>query len=169
MERTAMAYDSTNAATPVISPDEVKGQMTRLLDEFVNDTAGVAHVLLASTDGIKQVICSHMDPDWADGLAAAFSGLAGLAKGVTGPTNKTMPAQQVLIERDDALFLVTHAGTGSAFHKSGDTVATVLVILARTDANIGAVAFSAGRLVQRFAPFMTTSVRARDGRDNGVV
>ncbi|MFJ4828745.1 roadblock/LC7 domain-containing protein [Streptomyces sp. NPDC088747] len=162
-----MAYDPNGAAAPVISPGEAKGQMTRLLDEFVKDTPGVTHTLLASTDGMKQVFCSHMDPDWTDKLAAAFAGLAGLAKGLTGPTDKSMSARQVLIERDDTLFLVTHAGTGSAFNTSGDTVATVLVVLVHTEANIGTVAFSAGRLVQRFAPFMTTPVRAHDGQDNG--
>ncbi|MDQ0990732.1 roadblock/LC7 domain-containing protein [Streptomyces sp. V3I7] len=162
-----MAYDATGSST-VLTPQAVQGQMTRLLDEFVADTAGVTHVLLVSTDGMKQAICSHMDPDWADGLAAAFSGIAGLAKGITGRTDEMMPARQVLIERDDTLFLVTHAGAGSTFSSSGDVVATVLVVLTVPDANIGSVAYSAGRLVQRFAPFMTTPVRTRTGQDSGV-
>jgi predicted regulator of Ras-like GTPase activity (Roadblock/LC7/MglB family) len=160
-----MTYDTT---APVISPKEVQEQMARLLDDFVEDTAGVTHVLLVSRDGMRQAIPAHMDPDWADGLAAAFSGMAGLAKGVTGPTDKQMPAGQILIEREDTLFLVTEAGTGSAFHAAGKTVATILVVLARTDANIGTVAFAAGRLVQRFAPYMTTPVRTRDGQGSGV-
>ncbi|MFE1289657.1 roadblock/LC7 domain-containing protein [Streptomyces sp. NPDC058751] len=160
-----MTFDS---ATSTISPAEIQGQMARLLDEFVTDTVGVTHAMLASRDGMKQAIPSHMDPDWADGVAAAFSGMAGLAKGVTGPTDKQMPAGQILIERDDTLFLATEAGTGSAFNANGTKVATILVVLARTDANIGTVAFAAGRLVQRFAPFMTTPVRARDGQGAGV-
>ncbi|MCX4761928.1 roadblock/LC7 domain-containing protein [Streptomyces sp. NBC_01275] len=160
-----MTYDTT---APVISPKEVQDQMARLLDELVQDTAGVTHALLASRDGIRQAIPSHMDEDWADELAAAFSGLAGLAKGVTGPTDKQMPAGQILVEREDTLFLVTEAGTGSAFIASGKTVATVLVVLARTDANVGTVAFAAGRLVQRFAPYMTTPVRTRHGQGSGV-
>ncbi|GHB81822.1 hypothetical protein GCM10010306_090300 [Streptomyces umbrinus] len=155
-------------AAPAISPKNVQGQMTRLLDEFVNDTPGATHALLASTDGLKQAFCSHMPVDWADKLAAGFSGIAGMARSVTGPKDTTMPAQQIMIERDDTLFLVTYAGTGSAFNEDGTSVATVLVILARTDANVGAVAFEAGRLVQKFADFMTTPVRARDGQDNGV-
>ncbi|MEV6403946.1 roadblock/LC7 domain-containing protein [Streptomyces bobili] len=159
---------SFEATAPVISPKEIQQQMARLLDDFVEDTAGVTHALLVSRDGMKQAIPTHMDADWADNLAAAFSGLTGLAKGVTGPTDQQMPAGQILIEREDTLFLVTEAGTGSAFHAAGTTVATILVVLARTDANIGTVAFAAGRLVQRFAPFMTTPVRTRDGQGSGV-
>lgn len=158
------AYD----VPAVISPKEVQGQMTRLLDEFVKDTTGVTHALLVARDGLKQAVVSHMDEDWADDVAAAFSGLVSLARGVTGPTSKKMPASQVLIERDDAVFLATDAGEGSAFHSEGKKVATILVVLTRTDANVGTVAFAAGRLVQRFAPFMTTPVRVRDGQDAGV-
>ncbi|MGW0489075.1 roadblock/LC7 domain-containing protein [Streptomyces olivaceus] len=160
-----MTYD---VPAPSTAPTEVQAQMGRLLDEFVADTAGVTHALLVSRDGIKQAIPAHMDPDWADSLAAAFSGMAGLAKGATGPTNKQVPARQVLIERDDTLFLVTEAGTGKSFTTSGATVATVLVVLARTDANVGGVAFAAGLLVQRFAPFMTTPIRTRDSQGSGV-
>lgn len=160
-----MPYDTTS---PLVSPREVQGQLTRLLEEFVDDTVGVTHALLASRDGLKQAVVSHMDPDWADAVAAAFSGIAGLAKGVTGPTNRQEPAGQVLIERDDALFLATEAGAGTAFTSNGTTVATILVVIVRTDANVGSVAFAAGRLIQRFAPFMTTPVRTRDGQDAGV-
>ncbi|MFF4276153.1 roadblock/LC7 domain-containing protein [Streptomyces sp. NPDC001536] len=158
----------THDVPPEISPREVQEQMTRLLDEFVKDTTGVTHALLVARDGLKQAIVSHMDEDWADDVAAAFSGVVSLARGVTGPTSKKMPAGQVLIERDDTLFLATEAGEGSAFHSDGKTVATILVVLTRTDANIGTVGWEAGRLVQRFAPFMTTPVRVRDGQDAGV-
>ncbi|WP_405537524.1 roadblock/LC7 domain-containing protein [Streptomyces sp. NBC_00075] len=156
-----MTHDTNAAVAAALSPDAVKGQMTRLLDDFVAGTTGVSHALMGSRDGLKQVFSSQMDPDWADELAATFSGMAGLAKGVTGPTGKDLPARQVLVERDDVLFLVTNAGVGSAFNQSGKTVATVLVVLVATDANIGAVAFEIGRLVSRFAPFMTTLVRER--------
>lgn len=162
-----MTYDTNGAVASAPSPDAIKGQMTRLLDDFVTSTVGVSHALLGSRDGLKQVFSSHMDPDWADELAATFSGMAGLSKGVTGPTGKQLPAQQILLERDDVMFLVTNAGVGSTFNKSGKTVATVLVVLAATDANIGAVAFEIGRLVTRFAPFMTTLVRDRDADAEG--
>ncbi|MFF7476985.1 roadblock/LC7 domain-containing protein [Streptomyces sp. NPDC008092] len=159
-----MTYD----VPAVISPQEVQGQMTRLLDEFVKDTTGATHALLASREGLKQAVVSHMDPDWADEVAAAFSGLTSLARGVAGPKNQKRPADQVLIEREDTLFMAIEAGEGSAFQSDGKTVATILVVLAEMDANIGHVAFAAARLVQRFAPFMTTPVRVRDGQDAGV-
>lgn len=160
--------DTTTAAPcelPPASPEEVRGQMARLLEQFVQDTPGVTDAMLGSRDGIKQVWCSHMDADWVDELAAAFSGMTALARGIKGPMGAQLPPQQVLVERDDTLFLLTDAGVGKAFNKSGTTVATVLGVLARSDANIGAVAFDIGRLVARFAPFMTTPVRARDGQD----
>lgn len=132
-----MTHD-VNAAAPVISPEEVKEEMTRLIDEFVEDTPGVTHALLASRDGMKQVVPTHMlsakaDEDWADELAAAASGLAALAKGAKGPTGDKRPVQQILIERDDALFLLTEAGVGSAFTENGRSVATVLMVLTRTE------------------------------------
>ncbi|MEU9168519.1 roadblock/LC7 domain-containing protein [Streptomyces sp. NPDC048420] len=137
--------------------------MTGLLDEFVKDTTGVTHAVLASRDGIKQVHPSHMtskaDIDWLDELAAAASGLMSLAKGTTGPTGDKRPVQQLLIERSDSLFLLTEAGVGNAFTDSGKSVATVLLVLAATDANMGQVAYETGRMVQRFAPFMTTPIR----------
>lgn len=160
-----MTPDTT---APVISPKDVQGQMARLLDDFVSDTAGVTHAVLGSRDGMLQAVVSHMDVDWAEKVAAAFSGVMSLATGVTGPTDKQIPAGQVLIERDDTLFLATEAGVGKAFTASGETAATILVVLARPNANIGTVGFEAGRLVQRFAPFMTTPVRTRDGQGAGV-
>ncbi|MER5201205.1 roadblock/LC7 domain-containing protein [Streptomyces sp. NPDC002755] len=168
-----MTYDVNHSPTsamsgpPAASPDEVKGQMTRLLEQFVQDTPGVTDALLASRDGMQQVRCAHMDGDWTDELAAAFSGMAGLARGVSGPMGAKLPPQQVLVERDDALFLLTDAGVGKAFNTNGATVSTVLVVLARSDANIGTIAYATGRLVTRFAPFMTTPVRARDGHSDG--
>ncbi|MEW2117669.1 roadblock/LC7 domain-containing protein [Streptomyces sp. NPDC005474] len=161
-----MTHDM-NGAVSASSPAEIKGQMARLLDDFVASTVGVGHALLASRDGLKQATDSAMDPDWADELAATFSGMAGLAKGVTGPTGKQLPAQQILLERDDVMFLVTNAGVGNTFNQSGKAVATVLVVLAAPDTNIGGVAFEIGRLVSRFAPFMTTLVRERDVEGEG--
>ncbi|TQJ37975.1 putative regulator of Ras-like GTPase activity (Roadblock/LC7/MglB family) [Streptomyces sp. SLBN-115] len=161
-----MAHDMHDTGSAV-SADTVRGQISRLLEEFVKDTPGATDALLASRDGLPQVFCSHMEIGWVDQLAAAFSGMAALAKGVAGPMGAQLPARQVLIERDDALFLLTDAGTGHAFNKSGGTVPTVLVVLARTDANIGTIAYSVGRLIQNFAPFMTTPVRARHGQDGG--
>ncbi|MEU9190125.1 roadblock/LC7 domain-containing protein [Streptomyces sp. NPDC048484] len=170
MEQTAMSYDTHDALAPVISPRDVQGQMTRLLDQFVQATPGATHAVLASTDGMRQAFCSPMQVDWVDELAAAFASLAGLARNVTGPKGKgkSEPVRQIMLERDDTIFLVTYAGTGSAFHQDLRTVATVLVVLVRPDANLGNVSYAVGRLVQKFADFMTTPVRERDGQDNGV-
>ena len=160
----------TNDATPapVHSPKAVQGQATRLLDEFVKDTAGVTHALLVTREGLRQASVSHMEADWADTVAAAFCGVASLAHGTEGPTSKKMPASQVIIERPDTLFLMTEAGTGNALNATGETVSTILVVLAHPDANLGNVGYAAGQLVQRFSPFMTTPVRTRDGQDAGV-
>ena len=165
-----MTYD-VNVSDPASSLEETRQEMTGLLDEFVKDTTGVTLAVLASRDGLKQVWPSHMtskpETDWLDELAASASGLMGLAKAVTGPTGDQRPVQQVLIERDDSLFLLTEAGVGHSFTDSGKKAATVLLVLAVTDANIGQVAYDTGVMVQRFAPFMTTPVRAL-GQDNGV-
>ncbi|MEU6349631.1 roadblock/LC7 domain-containing protein [Streptomyces sp. NPDC047072] len=160
-----MTHDPT---TPLTSPKEVQQQLARLLDEYVADTPGATHALLASRDGMLQAAVTHMDRDWAEKTAAAFASVVSLARGLTGPTDKQMPAKQCLIDRDDVLFLATEAGAGSAFHDDGRTVATILVVFISPDADVDGVSFEAGRLVQRFAPFMTTPVRVHDGLGAGV-
>lgn len=144
---------------PAALPPEIQGQMTRLLDDFVADTAGVVNALLVSRDGLKQAWDTKMATDWADRLAAGVCGLAALARDIEGHTGGKAPVQQVLVEREDTLFLITHAGQGHAFTGTGRTVATVLVILAEVDANVGTIGFEAARLVRRFDAFMTTPVR----------
>ncbi|MFF4500350.1 roadblock/LC7 domain-containing protein [Streptomyces sp. NPDC001401] len=165
-----MTYD-VSLTEPVYALEHAREEMTGLLDEFVKDTTGVTLAVLASRDGIKQVFPSHMtskdEIDWLDELAASSAGLMALAKGTTGPTGHKLPVGQLLIERTDSLFLLTEAGIGHSFTDSGKTVATVLLVLVATDANIGQVAYDAGVMVQRFAPFMTTPVRVLS-QDDGV-
>ncbi|GAV38300.1 roadblock/LC7 domain-containing protein [Streptomyces acidiscabies] len=149
----------------LLTSEQSKGQMTRLIDSFVEQTPGVDRVVLASRDGLKQVTSSKMDENWADEIAAAFSGIVSLARGVTGPTSKLMNANQILIEREDTLFLAISAGIGQ--DQDGKSVDTILVVLANPSANIGAVGYAMVRLAQKFGPFMTTPVRERALPEDG--
>ncbi|MFI9755803.1 roadblock/LC7 domain-containing protein [Streptomyces collinus] len=155
-----MTFETTNPAVPAdLNPQE---QMAWLLNQFVGSVPGVTHAVLASRDGIKQLY-SDVTRDQADTMAAALSSLLSLCANFPGPDGEKMHPRQVMIERDDCLIFVTRAGSTEAFPNlpgSGSGgVDTVLGVLAAPDANAGDVGFEMSRLVQQFAPYMTTPVR----------
>jgi predicted regulator of Ras-like GTPase activity (Roadblock/LC7/MglB family) len=161
-------YDMTSARgvdSAAAPPEDIGGpqqQMAWLLKQFASSVPGVTDALLLSRDGLK-LVHSDIPKDWADGLAATFSGLASLAQNITGPTEKRMAPQQIMIEREDALFFITSSGTSAAFEDHpGNTrgmVDTVLGVITRVDAEVGTVGYEMGRLVDQFAPYMVTPVR----------
>ncbi|MEU4659499.1 roadblock/LC7 domain-containing protein [Streptomyces sp. NPDC023723] len=132
------------------------------MQQFAADTPGVTHAVLLSRDGLR-LVDSGVDKDWADELAAAICGVASIAANITGPTSARRPAGQVIIEREDCLFFVHSAGSSSAFpHHPGNVrgvVDTILAVVTTADADVGAVGFEMGRLVDRFAPYMDIPVR----------
>ncbi|MGC0328037.1 putative regulator of Ras-like GTPase activity (Roadblock/LC7/MglB family) [Streptomyces sp. SAI-170] len=145
---------------------EPQTDMAWLLGQFAAETPGVTHAVLLSRDGLR-LLDSDVDKDWADELAAAMAGLASLAANITGPTHQKKPAKQVVIERDDCLLFVQHAGRSAAFRNyPGNTrgvVDTVLAVITTTDADVGTVGFETARLVNRFAPYMDIPVRVSTG------
>ncbi|MBV9026909.1 MAG: roadblock/LC7 domain-containing protein [Streptomycetaceae bacterium] len=138
--------------------------MEWLLDTFVSKVPGVTHALLVSRDGLT-LLASGMDKDWADTMAATVSGHASLAQGTPGPKGGRLPAQQIMIEREDCLFFIMSSGTGqrSAFTSQPGTcqgtVDTVLGVLAEPDADGGTVGYEMGRLITAFAQHMHTPIR----------
>ncbi|MGW0822536.1 roadblock/LC7 domain-containing protein [Streptomyces sp. NPDC002845] len=160
-----MTSENSDPHARVLPPDtgEPRESMTWLLKEFASSVPGVTHVLLLSRDGLR-LLDSDMYPDWADKLAAGFSGIASLTANIPGPGNAKVSPQQIIIEREDALFFLQSAGTSRAFEDHpGNTrgeVDTVLAVLARPDADVGTVGYEMGRLVGQFAPYMAIPVRA---------
>ncbi|MEU8954857.1 roadblock/LC7 domain-containing protein [Streptomyces sp. NPDC048518] len=151
-----------DASTPqtVGTASGMRSDMHWLLRHFVAEVSGVTHAVLLSRDGLR-LLDSEVDRDWADELSAGLSGMASIAKNITGPSHLKRPASQVIIERDDCLIFVQSAGSSTAFdnHPGSNVKDTVLGIVATTDADAGSVGFEIGRLVQKFAPYMHVPVR----------
>ncbi|AZS90063.1 roadblock/LC7 domain-containing protein [Streptomyces griseoviridis] len=139
--------------------------MERLLQEFVETVPEVTHALLLSRDALALVSSGTATRDWVDKWAATLGGLASLAENVPGPLGGAAPLKLVLVEREDALILVSIAGSsGSGVFPnrpgaSAGTVDTVLAVIASPSANAGTVGFEMGRLIDAFAPYMLTAVR----------
>ncbi|WP_420036134.1 roadblock/LC7 domain-containing protein [Streptomyces sp. cg28] len=140
----------------------MRSDMHWLLRHFVAEVAGVTHAVLLSRDGLR-LLDSEVDKNWADELSAGLSGIDSIAKNLTGPSHKKRPAGQVIIEREDCLIFVLRAGSSTAFdnHTGSKVKDTILGVVATPDADVGAVGFEIGRLVQKFAPFMQVPVRER--------
>ncbi|MEU1296083.1 roadblock/LC7 domain-containing protein [Streptomyces sp. NPDC005840] len=162
----AMSNVTDGTPTSATTASGQRDDMVWLLRQFASETQGVTHAVLISRDGLR-LLDSDVDKDWADELAAAFSGVASLAANITGPTHKKRPAGQVIIERDDCLFFVQSAGRSAAFdnHPGNEhgEVDTVLAVIAIRDADAGTVGFEMGRLVAKFSPYMVIPVRVGTG------
>ncbi|MGW1039519.1 roadblock/LC7 domain-containing protein [Streptomyces sp. bgisy153] len=153
---------SVNGDHGAVGMGETQQRLHWLLKQFADTIPGVTQAVLLSRDGLK-LLDSGIHPDWADEIAAAFSGIASLAQNVKGPSNKKLPAQQIIIEREDAFFFIQYAGTSDAFkNHPGNTngmTDTVLGVIARPDAQISTVGYEMGRLVGQFEPYMAIPVR----------
>ncbi|MFJ3363580.1 roadblock/LC7 domain-containing protein [Streptomyces anthocyanicus] len=158
--------ETTPTAADQTSDAGAQESIAWLLRQFVDDVPGITHTVLLSRDGIR-LLDSGVDRDWADELAAGISGVASLAKNITGPTFAKRPARQVVIERGDCLVFVQTAGRSSAFPGNpgncGGIVDTVLAVVATPTADAAAIGFEMGRLVDRFAPYMDIPVRVPAG------
>ncbi|MET8981670.1 roadblock/LC7 domain-containing protein [Streptomyces sp. NPDC004539] len=151
---------TTNTAAGQPADGTPAGEMAWLVTTFVDQTPGVTHAMLLSRDGLS-LLDSGLKKEWADRLAAAVSALASTATAIPGPGGAAHP-DQVLIERSDACFLIQSTGRTKAFDNR--TVDTVLCVVTEPAAVLRTVGLEMGRLVDRFAAFMTVEVRtAGDG------
>ncbi|QHC18998.1 roadblock/LC7 domain-containing protein [Streptomyces sp. GF20] len=155
----ATAHETTSNA-----PQE---SMVWLLQDLVDSVPAITHAVLLSRDGLR-LLDSGADRDWTDRFSAGISGVASMAAGIPGPSNKPALAAQVVVEREDCLVFVQSAGSCSVFdNRPGDNrgqVDTVLAVVAEPTADVHAVGFAMGRLVSRFAPYMVVPVRISPGR-----
>ncbi|MFI6019041.1 roadblock/LC7 domain-containing protein [Streptomyces sp. NPDC001414] len=158
--------DNVTGGAPATEASGQQDSMAWLLRQFASDIQGVTHAVLLSRDGLR-LLDSDVEKDWADELAAAFSGLASIAANISGPHRTKGPARQVIIEREDCLFFLQGAGRSTAFDNhpgnGRGAVDTILAVIAAPEADAGNVGFEMGRLVQKFAPYMVIPVRVGTG------
>lgn len=111
--------------------------MSWLLDNFVDQVPGIAHVVAVSADGLLIAQSRGLPADRADQLSAVTAGLVSLALGVSQCTEGGAVLQTVVEMGSGFLFLVS-ISDGSA-----------LAALAARNCDLGQVGYELTVLVER--------------------
>jgi predicted regulator of Ras-like GTPase activity (Roadblock/LC7/MglB family) len=121
---------------------------TWMLNNFVDQTAGVTDAVAVSSDGLLMTMSSSLDRASAEQLAAIISGLASLGKG-TSTCFGFDGLEQVIVSMKRGFLLVSSISEGSCL----GTVAT-------KQANIGLVGYQTTLLVERAGKMLTPALVA---------
>lgn len=119
-----------------------------LVNDLVRRVPGLNEAVVLSADGLLMAMTDRLDREGADRLAAVASGLIGLAYGVAtrfggGRVN------EVIVEMEHALLLVTGIGDGSA-----------LATVADAGCDIGLVGYEMAVFVEQVGAVLTPELRA---------
>ncbi|MET7685639.1 roadblock/LC7 domain-containing protein [Streptomyces sp. NPDC005423] len=164
-----MSTDRPTGTASIPDPESPLSAMDWLIARFTDDVPGVTHAILVSKDGMA-LLFGNTEKDWADGLAAAVSGLASLGAGISGPTCQLVVPQQIIIERGDCFIFVQNAGSSTHFKNHNglgkpNRVDTLLCVIADPNAHLSNVGFEMSRLINQFAPYMQIPVRVVPGAE----
>jgi predicted regulator of Ras-like GTPase activity (Roadblock/LC7/MglB family) len=127
------------------------GQLDWLLVDFVRGTAGVAHALVVSADGLRLAASERVKASIADQLAAVTSGLTSLAHSAAR-LFRADPVQQTIIEMGGGYLFVTSISDGSA-----------LAVFAERQCDIGLIGYEMTLLARRVGHALTPAPRASSG------
>jgi len=120
-----------------------------LISNFVEQTPGVVEAIVVSSDGLLMAMSDGLDRAGADRFAAVASGLIGLAYGAAGRFGGGR-VNEVIVEMDHALLLVTGIGDGSS-----------LGVVADAACDIGFVGYEMAVLVEKAGRVLTPELRAQ--------
>ena len=120
-----------------------------LISSFVDQTPGVVEAIVVSSDGLLMAMSKGLDRAGGDRFAAVASGLIGLAYGAAGRFGGGK-VNEVIVEMDNALLLVTGIGDGSA-----------LGVVADATCDIGFVGYEMAVLVEKTGSVLTPELRAQ--------
>jgi len=124
-----------------------------LLDDTCNRVDGVNGIVVLSSDGLPLASSTSFAGSDADRLSAVASAFHSLARGASTQF-RGGNVQQTVVEMDDVVLLVTAAGPGAC-----------LAVLATAEADLGAIAFETGLLVQRVGSVLSAAPRSALGTD----
>lgn len=119
-----------------------------LVNQFVDQTAGVAHAVLVSADGLLMAGSARLPSDRAEQMAAVSSGLASLATGAARLFDGGEVLQSV-VEMQGGYLLLMSVGNGSH-----------IAALTTTSADIGQVGYQLALLVERVGRVIQASARS---------
>ena len=120
-----------------------------LISSFVDQTPGVVEAIVVSSDGLLMAMSNGLDRAGGDRFAAVTSGLIGLAYGAAGRFGGGR-VNEVIVEMDNALLLVTGVSDGSA-----------LGVVAEASCDIGFVGYEMAVLVEKAGRVLTPELRAK--------
>lgn len=119
-----------------------------LVNNFVEQVAGVSEAVVVSSDGLPIAASSGLDRDGVDRFAAVSSGLIGLAYGAAGRFGGGA-VTEVIVEMENAFLFVTGISDGSLF-----------ATIAEADCDVGLVAYEMAVLVEKAGDVLTPELRA---------
>lgn len=120
-----------------------------LISSFVDQTPGVVEAIVVSSDGLLMAMSKGLDRAGGDRFAAVASGLIGLAYGAAGRFGGGK-VNEVIVEMDNALLLVTGISDGSA-----------LGVVADANCDIGFIGYEMAVLVEKAGSVLTPELRAQ--------
>jgi uncharacterized protein len=121
--------------------------MSWLLDTFIDQVPGIAHVVAVSADGLLIASSRGLPPDRAEQLAAVTAGLVSLGQGVSQCTDGGTVLQTVVEMGGGFLFLMS-ISDGSA-----------LAALAARNCDMGQVGYELTLLVDRVGSALAPAPR----------
>jgi predicted regulator of Ras-like GTPase activity (Roadblock/LC7/MglB family) len=124
------------------------GDITWLLNDFVDKVHGVSHALITSSDGFPLTASQAVRSDDAEQLAAIASGLLSLA-GSSAALYGKGSAEQIIIRLTRGYFLFMGIGTGAG-----------LAVLTGPECDMRVVAFEMTQFVTNAGHALTPELRA---------
>jgi predicted regulator of Ras-like GTPase activity (Roadblock/LC7/MglB family) len=137
----------------VVHKTTATGDLTWLVDDFVERVAQAQHAVVLSSDGLLIAASTKLSREDGDHLAAVAAGFQSLARGA-GRHFGGGAVRQTIIEMESAFLFVTAAGSGAC-----------LAVLASEDADVGLIAYEMAMLVSRVGQYLSTPVRTASQPD----
>ncbi len=122
--------------------------VAEVLDRFVQETVGVDDALLVSADGVGLAVSDGLPAAVAEPFGAIAAGLVSLTRGAARCFAEDR-AERVVIELNQSYLLVSEV-----------TAWAVLGVVARTDADIGLVAYEMTLVAERLATELSAELVA---------
>ena len=120
-----------------------------LISKFSDDTAGIAHAMVVSADGVRMASSAWLPIDRAEQLASIAAGLLSICTGAARLLELGLPTR-TLVELDRGVLLLMMIREGAC-----------LVVPAEPAANLEIVAFEMTRLVDQAGALLSPLLRTQ--------
>lgn len=130
------------------TPGHPTQDLNWLITSFVEQVPGIAHAVIASSDGLPLAVSAGFPADRADRLATVTCGLSSLVQGAARAFG-TGIAIQTVVEMEAGVLVVMTISHGAS-----------LTVLAAPDGNMGIIAYEMTLLVERAGRMITPAIRS---------